>query len=85
MFKEKLKKIVDRFEFLEKEMQGKLDRNKLEEYLKEYSDLKDVREIIAEFFSIEEEIENATSLLKDKEFGLLAENELLLLCQKETP
>ena len=30
MFEGKLKKIIDRFEFLEKEMQGQLDRNKLE-------------------------------------------------------
>ena len=52
MFEEKLKKIIDRFEFLEKEMQGHLDRNKLEEYSKEYSELKDVREIILQFFSI---------------------------------
>ena len=43
MFEEKLKKIVDRFEFLEKEMQGHLDRSKLEEYSKEYSELKDIR------------------------------------------
>ena len=52
MFEEKLQKIIDRFEFLEKEMQGHLDRNKLEEYSKEYSELKDVREIILQFFSI---------------------------------
>ena len=45
MFEEKLKKIVDRFEFLEKEMQGHLDRCKVEEYSKEYAELKDVREI----------------------------------------
>ena len=38
MFEEKLKKIIDRFEFLEKEMQGHLDRNKLGEYSKEYSE-----------------------------------------------
>ena len=31
MFEEKLKKIIDRFEFLEKEMQGHVDRHKLEE------------------------------------------------------
>ena len=42
MFEEKLKKIIDRFEILEKEMQGHLDRNKLEEYSKEYSELKDI-------------------------------------------
>ena len=30
MFEEKLKKIVDRFDFLEKEMQGHLDRNTIE-------------------------------------------------------
>ena len=29
MFEEKLKKIIDRFEFLEKEMQGHLERTKL--------------------------------------------------------
>ena len=50
MFEEKLKKIVERFDFLEKKMQGHLDRNVLEEYSKEYSELKDVREIITQFF-----------------------------------
>ena len=38
MFEEKLKKIVDRFDFLEKEMQRNLDRNTFEEYSKEYSE-----------------------------------------------
>ena len=52
MFEEKLKKIIARFDFLEEEMQGHLDRNKLEEYSKEYSELKDVIDIIVEFFSI---------------------------------
>jgi peptide chain release factor 1 len=83
MFRLKLKKIVERFEFLEKEMQGHLDRNKLEEYSKEYSDLKDVKNIISEYFIIEEEIENTSLLLKDKEFANLAENELLLLRSKK--
>ena len=50
MFEEKLKKIVDRFDFLEKEMQGHLDRNTFEEYSKEYSELKDVKDIISQFF-----------------------------------
>ena len=76
MFEEKLKKIVDRFEFLEKEMQGHLDRNKLEEYSKEYSELKDVREVISKFFSVVQEIEDTSQLLKDKEFVSLAESEL---------
>ena len=44
MFEEKLKKIVDRFDFLEKEMQRNLDRNKFEEYSKEYSELKELIE-----------------------------------------
>ena len=57
MFEEKLKKIIDRFEFLEKEMQGHLDRNKLGEYSKEYSELKDVIDIIVEFFSVSKEIQ----------------------------
>ena len=84
MFEEKLKKIVDRFDFLEKEMQGHLDRNTLEEYSKEYSELKDVREIITQFFSILDEIENTSLLLKDKEFSGLAESELLILKSKNT-
>ena len=85
MFEGKLKKIIDRFEFLEKEMQGQLDRNKLEEYSKEYSDLRDVREVILKFFSIVEEIEETSMLLKDKEFAGLAESELLTLkSQKES-
>ncbi len=79
MFELKLKKIIDRFEFLEKEMQGHLDRNRLEEYSKEYSDLKDVREVISKFFSIVEEIEETSLLLKDSEFVALAEAELLKL------
>ena len=83
MFEGKLKKIIDRFEFLEKEMQGQLDRNKLEEYSKEYSDLRDVREVITKFFSIVEEIEETSMLLKDKEFAGLAENELLALKSKK--
>ena len=83
MFRLKLKKIVERFEFLEKEMQGHLDRNKLEEYSKEYSDLKDVKDIISDYFVIEEEIENTSLLLKDKEFASLAENEILLLKSKK--
>ena len=83
MFEGKLKKIIDRFEFLEKEMQGQLDRNKLEEYSKEYSDLRDVREVIAKFFSILEEIEETSMLLKDREFASLAENELLALKSKK--
>ena len=83
MFEGKLKKIIDRFEFLEKEMQGQLDRNKLEEYSKEYSDLRDVREIILKFFSIVEEIEETSILLKDKEFAGLAESELLTLKSKK--
>ena len=49
MFEEKLQKIIDRFEFLEKEMQGHLDRNKLEEYSKEYSELKDVKRLLSNF------------------------------------
>ena len=83
MFEGKLKKIIDRFEFLEKEMQGQLDRNKLEEYSKEYSDLRDVREVISQFFSIVEEIEETSMLLKDKEFAGLAESELLTLKSKK--
>ena len=83
MFEGKLKKIIDRFEFLEKEMQGQLDRNKLEEYSKEYSDLRDVREVIAKFFSIVEEIEETSMLLKDREFAGLAESELLTLKSKK--
>ena len=83
MFEGKLKKIIDRFEFLEKEMQGQLDRNKLEEYSREYSDLRDVREIISQFFSIVEEIEETSMLLKDKEFAGLAESELLTLKSKK--
>ena len=83
MFEGKLKKIIDRFEFLEKEMQGQLDRNKLEEYSKEYSDLRDVREVILKFFSIVEEIEETSMLLKDKEFAGLAESELLTLKSKK--
>ena len=72
MFEEKLKKIVDRFELLEKEMQGHLARSKLEDYSKEYSELKDVREIISRFFSVVEEIEDTSHLLKDREFASLA-------------
>jgi len=83
MFEGKLKKIIDRFEFLEKEMQGQLDRNKLEEYSKEYSDLRDVREVILQFFSIVEEIEETSMLLKDEEFAGLAESELLTLKSKK--
>ena len=83
MFEGKLKKIIDRFEFLEKEMQGQLDRNKLEEYSKEYSDLRDVREVISQFFSIVEEIEETSMLLKDREFAGLAESELLTLKSKK--
>ena len=79
MFEEKLQKIIDRFEFLEKEMQGHLDRNKLEEYSKEYSELKDVREIIAQFFLKVDEIKETSLLLKDQEFVELAESELLKL------
>ena len=59
MFEEKLKKIVDRFYFLEKEMQRNLDRITFEEYSKEYSELKDVKDIISQFFSIIVEIENS--------------------------
>ena len=84
MFEEKLKKIVDRFEFLEKEMQGHLDRNKLEEYSKEYSELKDVIDIIVEFFSISKEIQETSFLLEDNEFVGLAENELLSLNSKKS-
>ena len=56
MFEEKLKKIVDRFDFLEKEMQRNLDRKTFEEYSKEYSELKDKRDIITQFFSTKIEI-----------------------------
>ena len=83
MFEEKLKKIVDRFEFLEKEMQGHLDRTKLEEYSREYSELKEVREIISQFFSVVKEIEETSFLLNDKEFASLAENELSTLKSKK--
>ena len=83
MFEEKLKKIVDRFDFLEKEMQRNLDRNTFEEYSKEYSELKEVREIISQFFSIAKEIEETLLLLKDKEFAGLAESELLVLKSKK--
>ena len=78
MFEEKLKKIVDRFYFLEKEMQRNLDRKTFEEYSKEYSELKDVKDIISQFFSIIAEIENTSLLLNDKELGGLAESELLI-------
>ncbi len=83
MFEEKLKKIIDRFEFLEKEMQGHLDRSKLEEYSKEYSEIKDVREKISQFFSVVQEIKETSYLLKDKEFASLAENELSTLKSKK--
>ena len=83
MFEKKLKKILDRFEFLEEEMQGHLDRKKLEEYSREYSELKDVRDIILQFFSIAEEIEETSLLLEDKELAALAENELLKLNSKK--
>ena len=45
MFEEKLKKIVERFDFLEKEMQRNLDRITFEEYSKEYSELKDMKDM----------------------------------------
>ena len=64
-------------------MQGHLDRSKLEEYSKEYSELKGVREIIDQFFSVVEEIEETSSLLNDKEFASLAENELSTLKSKK--
>ena len=83
MLEEKLKKIVDRFDFLEKEMQRNLDRNTFEEYSKEYSELKDVREIISQYFSIILEIDETLLLLKDNEFAGLAESELLVLKAKK--
>ena len=83
MFEEKLKKIVDRFYFLEKEMQRNLDRNTFEEYSKEYSELKDVKDIISQFFSTIVEIENTSLLLNDKELAGLAESELLILKAKK--
>ncbi len=83
MFEEKLKKIIERFGFLEKEMQGHLDRNKLEEYSKEYSELKEIREIISQFFSIVKEIHDTSLLLKDKELAGLAESELVTLKSKK--
>ncbi|MDC3067800.1 peptide chain release factor 1 [Paracoccaceae bacterium] len=79
MFKEKLKKIIDRFNFLEKEMQGHLDRIKLEEYSKEYSHLKHITGLISKFFDVEREILSTIELLKDEEFASLAENELSIL------
>ena len=84
MFEKKLKKIVDRFEFLEKEMQRNLDRNTFEEYSKEYSELKDVKDTISQFFSTKAEIENTSLLLSDKEFVGLAESELLILKAKKS-
>ncbi len=83
MFEEKLKKIVDRFNFLEKEMQRNLDRTTFEEYSKEYSELKDIKDIISQFFSTIVEIENTSLLLDDKEFAGLAESELLILKAKK--
>jgi len=83
MFEEKLKKIIDRFEFLEKEMQGHLERTKLEEFSKEYSELKDVRNIISKYFLVVDEIEETSLLLEDKEFTALAESELLTLNSKK--
>ena len=83
MFEEKLKKIVDRFDFLEKEMQRNLDRNTFEEYSREYSELKDVKDIISQFFATTVEIENTSILLNDKELAGLAESELLILKEKK--
>ena len=49
MFEEKLKKIVDRFDFLEKEMQRNLDRNTFEEYSRNMSNYMWVRDIWAKY------------------------------------
>ncbi len=84
MFTEKLKKILDRFRFLEIKLQGQLERRELEEFSKEYSDLKEITVLIKKFFKLESEIKSTKELLEDKEMILLAENEINLLENQKT-
>ena len=76
MFTEKLKKILDRFRFLEIRLQGQLERSELEDFSKEYSDLKEVTELIEKFFNVENEIKLTKDLLEDSELVQLAQNEI---------
>ena len=84
MFSEKLKKILDRFKFLEIKLQGHLERKELEDLSKEYSELKEITELIERFFNIEKEIKATGELLEDRDLVELAENEIVLLEKKKT-
>ena len=79
MFTEKLKKILDRSKFLEIKLQGQLERKELEELSKEYSQLKEITELVERFFNIEKEIKLTGELLEDRDLVELAENEIGLL------
>ncbi len=76
MFKEKLKKIVDRFKYLEIKLQGQLERKELEDLSKEYSELKEITELTERFFNVENEIKATKELLEDEELVQLAESEI---------
>ena len=76
MFAQKLKKILDRSRFLEIKLQNQLERKELEEYSKEFSELKEITELIGSFFKIDDEINSTKELLEDQELAHLAENEI---------
>ena len=84
MFTEKLKKILDRFKFLEIKLQGQLERKELEDLSKEYSELKEITELIERFFITENEIKSTKELLEDSELVELAENEISSLEKEKT-
>ena len=66
MFAEKLKKILDRSRFLEIKLQSQLDRKELEEYAKEFSDLKEITELTEIFLNIDDEIKSTKELLEEE-------------------
>ena len=77
---EKVKKIIERFILLEKELStGKLEPKILAKKSKEYSDLKNIVPYAKEYISFEKNKKDLNNILQDKN----NDKEMILLAEKE--
>ncbi|NQU17721.1 MAG: peptide chain release factor 1 [Candidatus Saganbacteria bacterium] len=86
MLEHKLSKVEERYKELERSLSDPKvisDREKFQNYSKEFSELNDVILPYRELKNINKEIEETKNLLKDKEMEELAKSELAVLQQKK--
>ena len=78
---DKVKKIVERYDLLEKELStgGKFDPKLFAKKSKEYSNLKDIINIAKEYLNFEKNKKDLNNLINDKS----NDKEMVLLAQKE--